>query len=250
MDEIVKRAVERAIETMQENLGERLTIDDMARSALFSKFHFSRVFQRVTGVSPGRFLSAMRLEEAKRLLVSTSFTVSDISHRVGYNSVGTFSARFRSSVGVSPSTYRALGGVTSQGADSSDGLVGHTWSTVRGQIIAPPTDQVGLVFVGLFPTWIPEGPPVRHAVLKRSGPYTMQHVPVGTWYLIAHSVAPGTEETVEATTFVGAHGPLTIRPDTDPKTADVHLRPMRTLDPPVLTTLREVRTAVLSAAAS
>src|SRR5258708_7000784 len=33
MDEIVKRAVERAIETMQENLGERLTIDDMARSA-------------------------------------------------------------------------------------------------------------------------------------------------------------------------------------------------------------------------
>src|SRR5919198_4395024 len=112
MDEIVKRAVERAIETMQENLGERLTIDDMARSALFSKFHFSRVFQRVTGVSPGRFLSAMRLEEAKRLLVSTSYTVSDISHRVGYKSVGTFSTRFRSSVGVSPSTYRQLGGTT------------------------------------------------------------------------------------------------------------------------------------------
>src|SRR2546421_9296103 len=117
MDDIVRRAVERAIETMQQNRGERLTIDDMARSAMFSKFHFSRVFQRVTGVSPGRFLSAMRLEEAKRLLVSTSFTVSDISHRVGYNSVGTFSARFRSNVGVSPSTYRQLGGVTPQGAD-------------------------------------------------------------------------------------------------------------------------------------
>jgi AraC family transcriptional regulator len=248
MDEIVKRAVERAIETMQENLGERLTIDDMARSALFSKFHFSRVFQRVTGVSPGRFLSAMRFEEAKRLLVSTSFTVSDISHRVGYNSVGTFSARFRNSVGVSPSTYRALGGMTSQGSDGSDVPGMHSWSTVRGQIIAPATDQLGLVFVGLFPTWIPEGPPVRHAVLKRPGPYAMKHVPVGSWYLIAHSVAPGSEEADEAAPFVGAHGPLTIRPDTEPKTADVHLRPMRTLDPPVLTTLREVRTAVLSAA--
>src|SRR6266545_4415631 len=202
MDEIVKRAVERAIETMQENLGERLTIDDMARSALFSKFHFSRVFQRVTGTSPGRFLSAMRFEEAKRLLVSTSFTISDISHRVGYNSVGTFSARFRNSVGVSPSTYRALGGITSQGSDVP-GM--HSWSTVRGQIIAPPNDQLGLVFVGMFPTWIPEGPPVRHTVLKHPGAYALRHVPVGTWYLIAHSVAPGSEDAIEAAPFVGAH---------------------------------------------
>jgi AraC-like DNA-binding protein len=247
MDEIVKRAVERAIETMQENLGARLTIDDMARSALFSKFHFSRVFQRVTGTSPGRFLSEMRLEEAKRLLVSTSFTVTDISHRVGYNSVGTFSARFRSSVGVSPSTYRQLGGMTAQGAD--DELAGQTWSTIRGQILAPVT-ELGLVFVGVFPTWIPEGPPVRHTVLKRPGPFRLRHVPVGTWYLIAHSIAPGTEDAVDGTPFVGAHGPLTIRPDTKPRTADVPLRPMRALDPPVLTTLREVRTAALAAAAS
>jgi AraC family transcriptional regulator len=245
MDEIVKRAVERAIETMQENLGERITIDDIARSALFSKFHFSRVFQRVTGVSPGRFLSAMRFEEAKRLLVSTSLTVSEISHRVGYHNVGTFSARFRSSVGVSPSTYRALGGTTQPGTDGS-GTEVDSWSTVRGQIIVPPSDQLGLVFVGVFPTWIPEGPPVRHTVLKCPGSYTMRHVPVGTWYLIAHSVEPGSEESAEATTFAGAHGPITIRPDTEPKTADVHLSRMRK-DPPVLTTLREVRSAVLAA---
>jgi AraC family transcriptional regulator len=246
MDEIVKRAVERAIETMQENLGERLTIDDMARSALFSKFHFSRVFQRVTGVSPGRFLSAMRLEEAKRLLVSTTFTVSDISHRVGYNSVGTFSSRFRSSVGVSPSTYRQLRGMTAQGGD--DERAAQAWSTIRGQILTPDTDQLGMVFVGVFPTWIPEGPPVRHTVLNRPGPYSLRHVPVGTWYLIAHSVAPGTEDAISGVPYVGAHGPLTIWPDTEPRNADIHLRPMRALDPPVLTTLREVRTAVLAAA--
>lgn len=113
MDEIATQAVERAIETMQNNLGERVTIDDMARSAMFSKFHFSRMFQRATGLSPGRFLTALRFEEAKRLLVSTSFTVSDISHQVGYNSVGTFSTRFRSSVGVSPTAYRQLVGASS-----------------------------------------------------------------------------------------------------------------------------------------
>jgi AraC family transcriptional regulator len=236
MDEIVKRAVERAIETMQENLGERITIEDMARSALFSKFHFSRVFQRVTGTSPGKFLSAMRFEEAKRLLVSTSYTISDISHRVGYNSVGTFSARFRSSVGVSPSTYRALGGMTPGGDGEIAALP--SWSTVRGQVISTSIDPV---FVGLFPTWIPEGPPIRHTSLKQPGPFTMHHLPVGTWYLIGHSEDDGTH-------LVGAHGPLTIRPDTAPKTADVHLLPMRGLDFPILTALRDLRSAVLSAA--
>src|SRR5436190_23260100 len=154
MDEIVVRAVERAIETMHRNLGERLTIDDMARSAMFSKFHFSRVFQRVTGVSPGRFLSAMRLEEAKRLLLVTSFTVADISHRVGYNSVGTFSSRFRSSVGVSPTTYRQLGGNTSAvptenllaPSRTEDRPAVRSVASLRGRVIAPPGQNLAMVF--------------------------------------------------------------------------------------------------------
>ena len=52
MAEVIEKAILRAITTMRENLGEQLTVDDMARSAMFSKFHFTRIFQRVTGVSP------------------------------------------------------------------------------------------------------------------------------------------------------------------------------------------------------
>src|SRR4051794_801763 len=110
MESTIEQAVERAIGTMRDNLAEQLTVDDMARSAMFSKFHFSRIFRRVTGVSPGRFLSAIRLQEAKRLLVTTSLNVADISLRVGYTSVGTFSTRFTRSVGLSPTRYRRLGG--------------------------------------------------------------------------------------------------------------------------------------------
>src|SRR5882757_316060 len=80
MEEVIESAVNRVIESMHRNLGEQLTVDDMARTAMFSKFHFSRVFQRATGVSPGRFLSAIRLQEAKRLLVSTELSVTEISH--------------------------------------------------------------------------------------------------------------------------------------------------------------------------
>ncbi|NNJ08505.1 AraC family transcriptional regulator, partial [Streptomyces sp. PKU-MA01144] len=58
----IETAVLRVIDEMHANLGQELTIDDMARTAMFSKFHFTRVFRDVTGTSPGRFLSALRLQ--------------------------------------------------------------------------------------------------------------------------------------------------------------------------------------------
>ncbi|GAA0639375.1 hypothetical protein GCM10010174_71820 [Kutzneria viridogrisea] len=101
-----ERAVARAIEYMFSNLREEVTVEDMARAAMFSKFHFTRLFRRVTGASPGRFLTAVRLQEAKRLLLSTPMSVIQVSRLVGYASVGTFGAKFSKSVGVPPSIYR------------------------------------------------------------------------------------------------------------------------------------------------
>src|SRR4051794_38710734 len=122
MDANIERSMERVVYQMEEKLGEEITIDDLAHAALFSKFHFSRLFQRTTGISPGRFLSALRLERAKHLLVSTSLNVVDISHRVGYASVGPFSSRFSSSVGVSPTTHRRLGGVSQRKVAEQPGI--------------------------------------------------------------------------------------------------------------------------------
>lgn len=238
MDEMVVHAVERAIETMRQGLAEKITIDDLARSAIFSKFHFSRVFQQVTGVSPGRFLSAMRLEEAKRLLLSTSSTVADISHQVGYNSVGTFSSRFRSSVGVSPISYRQLGRASAEPPTADRDLAQTPVSAVRGHVSAPLTGRPGMVFVGLFPGRMLRGSPVRCAVLDQPGPYILPNVPQGTWHLMAHSASAGTEEDTDQVPLVGSHGPITVRPGITAPLADVHLRPMRTVDPPVLLDVR------------
>jgi AraC family transcriptional regulator len=242
MDEIVLRAVERAIGTMNTSLGERLTIDDLARSAMFSKFHFSRVFQQVTGISPGRFLSAMRLNEAKRLLVTTSLTVADISHQVGYNSVGTFSSRFRHSVGVSPTTYRQLGGVTRLPVPVAEQP---TTITVRGHVAAPPTTALGPVFIGLFPGRIIEAPPATSAMLDGAGPYVLPNVPPGTWHLLAYSTAvTGTG----VTAYVASHGPITIQPHVTAHIADVYMRPHSQLDPPVLMATPTARPHPASAA--
>jgi AraC-like DNA-binding protein len=245
MDDIILKAVERANETMETNLGDKLTIDDLARSAMFSKFHFSRVFQTVTGVSPGRFLSAMRLAEAKHLLLTTSITVADIGHQVGYNSVGTFSSRFRSSVGVSPITYRQLRGIATRIPVNQRHAVDDAPTTLRGHVAGPrggAPGELGDVFVGLFPSRVPECAPVRYTVLHGPGPYQLQNVPAGTWYLTAHTMLFA-EHDVDVP-LVGCYGPFSTQADVTARLADVQLRPTARTDPPLLLALPDLRPRV------
>lgn len=250
-EEAVERAVTRAIDAMHDNLGEKLTIDDMARAAMFSKFHFSRVFRKITGISPGRFLSALRLEEAKRLLQGTDLTVTEISHRVGYASVGTFSSRFTIGVGVSPSSYRQLGGrvpeiPTCHRRNCTDPRP----VTLRGEVHQPTATDLGLVFIGLFREPIPQATPVCCTVLHRPGPFELTKVPAGSWYVLAQSLPDDaqnlTGELNGTDVFVGSYGPLTIRPGTSPSHVDLELRSFGPLDPPVLMALLDARKVALS----
>lgn len=237
---------------MRENLGEQLTVDGMARMALFSKFHFTRIFQRITGLSPGRFMAALRLQRAKQLLISTSLSVTEISHQVGYSSVGTFSTRFSSSVGVSPSTYRQLDGLAPDLVDDPPPLPDMTSAKVHGNISAP---GAGNVFVGLFRDRIPCGRPARCTTLPGPGRYSLDRVPTGSWFLIGHHSGgdpPGRQaspvtgrhrDTGERptsgpapTASLGFHGPIKIQPDAVIQ-ADLDLRPMSQFDPPVLLAL-------------
>lgn len=256
MDDVMVRAVERVITAMIDNLGEPLTVDDMAKVAMFSKFHFSRSFQRVTGVSPARFLSALRLQRAKELLLSTSYNVADISLRVGYTSVGTFSTRFTQSVGLSPTTYRRLGGCAPQIRVASHTRPG--FGTVKGTLWSQDAEHRNqLTFIGLFRERIPEGSPVACAILDRPGTFLLENAPVGRWYLLAHSVCADSEEAATNATVldtqevsVGTCGPITMPRDNTLIEADISLKPARKLDPPVLLALLDVRKAAVKVAAS
>ncbi|WP_309237279.1 helix-turn-helix transcriptional regulator [Actinomadura sp. BRA 177] len=251
MNSASEQGVQRAIESIYRNVGEQITIEDMARTAMFSKFHFTRLFQRATGVSPGRFLSAVRLQEAKKLLLSTSLSVTDISHRVGYNSVGTFSSRFKRSVGLSPTAYRELGGFAPQ--IHTDGQrYGARTAVVHGQVSNRPDDmEEGPVFMGLFPDTIPQGSPVRCTVLERPGSFRLEDVPEGSWHLLVQSVRPGDEEIIGTRPpTVATHGPIRIRPGAVAGPLEMWLRPMRALDPPILLALLDARRVALSGAAS
>jgi AraC family transcriptional regulator len=249
----IERAVRRVIDDMHVNLSQEMTIDDMARTAMFSKFHFTRIFRDVTGTSPGRFLSALRLQEAKRLLVETEFSVADISSEVGYSSVGTFSSRFKSCVGVSPSMFRELGGFTS-GIGDADGP-SRTGAVLRGRVHLPQDRTAGYCFVGIFANPVPQGRPVRCLVLDGPGTFELRDVPAGTWHVLVHSVPYGCEDRPSGTAdkdtvSVGHYGPVTTRAGTLLLPVDITLRPLDALDPPVLMALLDMRTTALQAIAS
>ncbi|MEU6405182.1 AraC family transcriptional regulator [Streptomyces sp. NPDC046985] len=236
----IELAVERAAAAMRENFRDALSLGDMAECAMYSKYHFSREFRRVTGVSPARFLSALRIQEAKKLLLTTDMTVTAVSHTVGYSSVGTFSARFASSVGIPPTEYRRRQGFVESVDPADYAPIG---GTVSGTVIAPPDADLGLVFLGLFPSRVPEGQPVRCTVLRKPGPFEIGNVPMGLWYLLGHSVPTAAREalTDDQAVHVGNFGPIDIRSGATAVRVDFPLRGMRILDPPVLLALQRVR---------
>ena len=83
-----------------------LTIDEVAREAAMSPFHFIRRFSAVFGDTPHQVRIKARLDRARHLLVSGERSITEICLEVGFSSHGSFSALFARRMGVSPSEYR------------------------------------------------------------------------------------------------------------------------------------------------
>ncbi len=81
-------------------------LEQAAREAYLSKFHFLRLFQDIFGETPHDFVMRLRMEEARRLLAGSDLSVTEICSEVGYESLGSFSVRFRQATGYSPSEFR------------------------------------------------------------------------------------------------------------------------------------------------
>lgn len=93
-------------EYMRANMGNRITLDDLARQVALSRFHFLRLFTATTGQSPIKFLTEMRVETARRYLKAGNEPVMQVGRRVGFPSASHFASTFSRYVGCSPSAYR------------------------------------------------------------------------------------------------------------------------------------------------
>lgn len=248
-------AVMRAIMSMRERYYDPITLHEIASEVFVSPFHFSRIFSRDTGVTPGRFLTSIRLFEAKRLLLTTSMTVSDIVCNVGYSSVGTFTTRFSRSVGMTPTQYREpeVGALLVAVAPDfhrlpspaelreADRLSSAVRPVTGGSVVAtvqlPPEVALAHLFIGAFHDRIPQSAPVAYAATPDSGPteLMLSSVPAGEWTLmaVAEPVTPlGASQMYIATT----RRPVTVAAGHLTRIT-MRLRPVTALDPPIAITL-------------
>lgn len=83
-----------------------LDLATLAAAAGVSKYHFVRAFAETYGETPMRYLTRRRIDRAQDLLRNANLTVTEISSLVGFNSLGSFTSRFTTLVGVSPTRYR------------------------------------------------------------------------------------------------------------------------------------------------
>jgi len=104
-DELYRR-LHRARDFVADAFPEPLTLDEMARVACLSPNHFLRTFKALFGQSPHQYLTERRLAEARRLLLATDLTVTEVCLCVGFVSLGSFSSLFARRFGLSPERYR------------------------------------------------------------------------------------------------------------------------------------------------
>ena len=88
------------------NFSYPIGVEDMARVARMSRYHFSRKFERARGIPPGRYLASVRLGEATRLLSHGGYSVKEIAAQCGYRDANYFCKVFRRSFGTSPGKHR------------------------------------------------------------------------------------------------------------------------------------------------
>ncbi|MFA5446805.1 MAG: AraC family transcriptional regulator [Sphaerochaeta sp.] len=84
------------------------TVERLAEEVSFSRSQFSRLCQQLYNKSPGLILTELRMRRALVLIRSSSYTMTEIAERVGYNQGSNFSAGFRSFYGYSPRTARSM----------------------------------------------------------------------------------------------------------------------------------------------
>lgn len=189
-----RERIERVVAQIRREPDRTLALSDIADIAALSPFHLIRVFRQITGYTPAAMQTAVRIQEAKRLLIGEQATVTDACFTVGFASLGSFSQRFTWLSGVNPSEYRTA-------HHRVDDLVEALLTLRRAPVGSRPEprsvsgritgeeNRPAFFFVGLFPPGPPQGKPIRGDVLNAPGEFVIRNVPDGVYAIYAAAIA-------------------------------------------------------------
>lgn len=105
---VATNAIESAISYMQAHVRESLTLDEIAEVTGYNKQYFSRHFKKYMGTSPHKYFLSMRMQLAKRLLLTTYDSVEQIAYQCGFDNTSNFIRGFKRQVGLTPTEFRKI----------------------------------------------------------------------------------------------------------------------------------------------
>lgn len=102
----VNKNINMIIEYINNNLFEDLSIDKLCEHMFLNKYYLCHLFKRTTGLTIMQYIIERRISEAKKLLISSDKTISEISSHTGFNSFAIFSRTFKRITGYTPFAYK------------------------------------------------------------------------------------------------------------------------------------------------
>lgn len=99
-------AITKARAFIAEQLGEELSLEQVARAANTSPFYFCKIFKAATGLTFTDYVARARIEKTKQLLLNPHTRISEAAYAAGFQSLSQFNRVFRRIVGQAPTTYR------------------------------------------------------------------------------------------------------------------------------------------------
>jgi AraC family transcriptional regulator len=96
----------RVFDFIEANIANEISLDNLARVAGYSPYHFARKFTVTMGVAPHRYVSQIRLEIAMAELAAAKLPIAQIALSARFSSQATFTRAFRRATGMTPLEYR------------------------------------------------------------------------------------------------------------------------------------------------
>ncbi len=90
----------------EENYAQKISLESICKLLCMDKFYFCKIFKRLTRATFSDYLNYVRLSHAKRMLLETQDSVSEIVFACGFSSIQYFNKLFKAEVGVSPTQFR------------------------------------------------------------------------------------------------------------------------------------------------
>lgn len=175
-------------------------VSDLEGRIGLSRSRLSSLFRRATGLTLVEYRKRVRLEAAKALLVQTEATPLEIALEVGYSTASALTRAFLPSVGVSPTEFRRLAReVTGDGdvrpstpeaisaaVDQLASALSRVGGRITGELLYEGVERGAVLYLFAIPRPDPTAYPALWTALPGPGPFTLEAVPPGRYFLTAY----------------------------------------------------------------